>query len=139
VRAHRSFFTTAPFVTVECRGKGIGDTVSVEDGSARVTVLVQAAPWVSVSAVTVFVNGVASEQWVVPASTSVIRLRRDLDVPLAGDTFVVVRAEGDEPLWPSVGDLTQFRVLPFALTNPLFIDADGNGRYDAPLKSRWRR
>jgi hypothetical protein len=34
---------------------------------------------------------------------------------------------------PVVGDLTSLRVPPFALTNPVFVDADGDRRY-APLR-----
>jgi hypothetical protein len=46
---------------------------------------------------------------------------------------VVVRVDGDQPLAPIVGDLTRFDVRPFALTNPIFFDVDGNGKYDAPF------
>jgi hypothetical protein len=53
---------------------------------------------------------------------------------LARDAWVVVRVDGDKPLAPVVGDLKRFDVRPLALTNPVFLDVDGNGQYDPPLK-----
>jgi hypothetical protein len=44
----------------------------------------------------------------------------------------VVRVDGDEPLAPVVGDRNRFDVRPLALTNPVFLDVDGNGKYDPP-------
>ena len=50
------------------------------------------------------------------------------------DDYLVVRVDGDRPLAPIVGDLIRFDVRPMALTNPIFFDVDGNGRFDAPQK-----
>jgi len=46
---------------------------------------------------------------------------------------VVVRVEGDKPLTPLVGDRKTFTAYPFALTNPVFLDADGDGKYKGAL------
>jgi len=46
----------------------------------------------------------------------------------------VVRVDGNKPLTPVVGDGKRFTVYPLALTNPVFLDADGDGRYLAHLK-----
>ncbi len=39
-----------------------------------------------------------------------------------------------QPLAPVVGDRLRFDVRPIALTNPVFLDVDGNGKYDPPEK-----
>lgn len=83
------------------------------------------------------------------------RIETDVDVPLTveTDTWVVVLVRGTDgisrPIWPmnpqdlepgsnaTLDDLTDGNLgeggnTALAFTNPLFIDADGNGRFDAP-------
>jgi hypothetical protein len=49
------------------------------------------------------------------------------------DSYAVVRVEGDHSLAPVVGGGTGVKVTPFALTNPIFLDTNGNGKYDPVL------
>ncbi|HEV8320818.1 MAG TPA: CehA/McbA family metallohydrolase [Myxococcota bacterium] len=161
VKARHSFFTTAPFVRVTAVGAGgvgvvaaagappatggIGDVVFAAGGKARLSVEVDAAPWVSVGLVRVYVGGKEAKRWTLKPSTAVVRLLDGFDVKVKRDSFVVVRVDGDKPLAPVVGGRADgptpksfgeegrpFEVLPFAMTNPVFIDVDGNGKYDAP-------
>jgi hypothetical protein len=134
VKAHRSFFTTAPFVRLTVDGGSLGDLVPAPGGHARAEIEVQAAPWVSVSSVTLYVNGVETKRWTVKPSTDTVRFHDALDVTVPRDGWVVARVDGDKPLAPVVGDWQHFDVRPLALTNPVFLDVDGNGRYDAPTK-----
>jgi hypothetical protein len=53
---------------------------------------------------------------------------------VARDGWLVVRVDGNEPLAPVVGDRKRFDVRPLAVTNPVFLDVDGNGKYDPPEK-----
>jgi hypothetical protein len=133
VKAHHSFFTTAPFIDVRVHGAGPGDVAAAAGGHARVEVTVQAAPWVSLSMVRIYLNGVEDQRATVPPSTDVVRFRGQFDVTTKQDGWVVVRADGDRPLAPIVGDERHFDVRPLAVTNPVLLDVDGNGRYDAPI------
>lgn len=54
---------------------------------------------------------------------------RNFDVVTPTDGYLVVRVEGAKPLTPAVGDRKTFTAYPFALTNPVFLDVDGDGRY----------
>src|SRR5205814_925530 len=63
VRAHRSFFTTAPFVELRVDGTGIGDVANARSGKVTAEVTVQAAPWVSVSTVTLIQSGREVKRW----------------------------------------------------------------------------
>jgi len=55
--------------------------------------------------------------------------RAKLPLVFATDSFVTVEAEGPaERLYRDA--LSGF--TPFAFTNAIFVDADGNGRFDAP-------
>jgi hypothetical protein len=78
------------------------------------------------------VNGAEAKRWDVGASTERIRFREVFDVTVQRDAYVVVRVDGDRPLAPVVGDTRRFEVRPLALTNPVFLDVDGNGQYDSP-------
>ena len=136
VRGHHSFFTTAPFVRLTVGSASYGDLVRVGAGqkSVKAHLEVQAAPWVTVSSITVYLGGHEVRRIPVPISSDVVRFVGDLDVPLVRDDYLVVRVDGDKPLAPIVGDLIRFDVRPMALTNPIFFDVDGNGRFDAPQK-----
>ena len=63
-----------------------------------------------------------------------MRFHEKLEVTTAGDGYLVVRVDGTKPLTPVVGDGKVFTVYPLALTNPIFLDTDGDGRYRANLK-----
>jgi len=136
VKKHRTFFTTAPFVKLRANGVELGEVADARGGKVRVEIEVQAAPWVSVSTATLYHSGREVKKWTVPPSTDVVRLRDAIDLPVTADSWIVARVDGDKPLAPVVGDRKRFDVRPLALTNPIFLDHDGNGQFDAPLKGK---
>jgi hypothetical protein len=69
----------------------------------------------------------------VPLTNDVVRFKNYFDLTSRQDGWIVVRVDGDKPLAPVVGDFRHFDVRPLALSNPIFLDVDGNGRYDAPI------
>ena len=82
-----------------------------------------------------YVDGHEAHRWKVAKSSAVVRLTRDASRCTCRATrWVVVRVDGDEPMAPVVGDRKRFDVRPLALTNPVFLDVDGNGKYDPPEK-----
>lgn len=129
VKGLRSFLTTAPFVKLSVGGAGMGETAAAPGGKARVEVSVQAAPWVSVATVVVYLDGAEVRRFRVPEGTAVERFTAAFDVTLERDGFVVAKVEGDRPLFPVVGGTEKFKVRPFALTNPVFVDVNGDRRY----------
>ncbi len=133
LRVHHAFFTTGPFVSLEAAGGTIGDLVPARGGKALVDITVQAAPWIAVNRVLVYLNGVETKRWIVPASESVVRFHESFEVTTPRDGYVVVRVDGDKSLAPVVGDRKTFTAYPFALTNPVFLDVDGDGKYRAGL------
>ncbi len=133
VKAERCFFTTGPFVRIDIAGGQEGDTVEAPNGHVPGLIKVQAAPWIDVTSVTLYVNGHAEKRWDVPASRAVNRFTTHFDSSVDRDAYFVVRVQGKRPLTPVVGEPGGWRVVPMALTNPVYVDVDGNGRYDAPL------
>jgi hypothetical protein len=132
IRAHRCFFTTGPFVSLRVGSSNLGDLVSVEGGRVPVELTVQAAPWVSVSRVALYLGRSVVRRWELRPSREKTRLQAHVELPVAEDDYVVVRVDGDQSLYPIVGDTSGFVVYPMALTNPIFLDANHNGRFDPP-------
>ncbi len=129
VKGHHSFFTTAPFVRLTANGGDLGDLVRAPGGKVHVELSVEAAPWVTVSVVTLYLNGQDYKKWQVPRSTQVMRLRTKLELQLPRDAYLVARVDGDQPMAPVIGDRIRFDVRPLALTNPIFLDVDGDGAF----------
>ena len=130
IKAHRAFFTTGPFLALRVGGVEVGGLVTLPMGKARAAIEVRAAPWVSVSLVRLYVDGKEVQRWRVPPGT--VEFRGVAPLALKRDAFVVARADGDRPMSPVIGDRDRFIVYPLALTNPVFVDVDGNGRWDPP-------
>jgi hypothetical protein len=101
----------------------VGDLFAGSSGELQVRV--RAAPWVPVSKARVYVN--AELEWEGPVTAG----GKELRVPLSfdGDSFVVVEVEGEpDEVFSAIAP--EFRS--FAFTNPLFVDAEGDGRWVAP-------
>ena len=133
VKAHHAFFTTGPIVDFRVNKAGIGDLAQAHAGLATAEIRVRAAPWVAVSRVILYVGGVEVKRWTVPKSGDVVRFNDSYEIEALRDTYAVVRVEGDGSLAPVVGGGTAATVHPFALTNPVFIDTNGNGTCDAAI------
>ncbi len=131
VKDGRSFFTTGPFVTVTINGYALGDTAPAHRGKIALAIKIQAPTWMDVSRLTVIVDGKAALRQDLPATGDVVRLDKVVTVPVLHDGFVIVRVDGTRPMSPWVGD-DHFKVYPMAVTNPIWIDADGDGRCLTP-------
>jgi hypothetical protein len=133
VKAHHAYFTTGPIVEFTIGTTGIGDLAKAPGGKAKADIKVRAAPWVSTSRVIVYVAGQEVKRWDVAKGEQVERFHETFDIAVKTDTYAVVRVEGDKPLSPVVGGGQGVSVTPFALTNPIFLDANANGTYDPVL------
>jgi len=118
LKAGESYVTTGPIldVTVEPPSPG--------SATARLMAQVRTAPWVDASTFRIFLNGQLIDEREVPDSGSI-----ELDLDLQGDSFVIVEVEG-EPGDVYTSLLPEF--VPFAHTNPFFLDADGDRRWTPP-------
>lgn len=134
IKAGHSYFTTGPIVEATIAGKTYGDTVRVppvaDGGDPRVAlhVVVRAANWIIPTQLTVIGpgNAVLATQPIAPGSQPV-RLDTTLTLPVHRDGYVILRVDGDHALAPNVGDAGSFVVYPIAVTNPIWLDRDGDG------------
>ena len=126
LRSGRAYGTTGPLLEVHLEGDGVevglGGLFPGRAGVLRVAV--NAASWVPLGEWRAFVNGELVHRAPIAAGDQV-----ELPLAFARDAFVTVEVEGPaEGLYAEA--LPGF--VPFAFTNPIFVDVDGNGLFDAP-------
>jgi hypothetical protein len=128
IRAGRVVGTSGPILDAHVGDAPIGDTHQGREGAIRIDVA--AAPWVPVRRVRAFVNGVLAHETDASNGVTVWFPHR-----FDADAFVTVEAEGaaaPDSLYAE--RLPGF--TPFAFTNPIFVDADGDGAWSPPAGVR---
>jgi hypothetical protein len=140
LKSGRSFITNGPVIELTVNDRHLpGDTLTAIDGEVEIHFEARTAPWILIDEARVYVNREIVRVLPVAASRrSVRRLVGDLRLELEDDAFIVVEVMGAGSLYPVVqlrswNGLQADAVTPYALTNPVFVDVDGNGRFDPPL------
>jgi hypothetical protein len=122
VREGRCYGTTGPLLEVTLGAAGIGDWFLGREGRLRLEV--RAAPWVPVQQARVYLDGRLVRSEPIAAGG-----RLELPLRFERDGFLTVEVEG-------VADATYAALLPkftpFAFSNPIFVDADGDGTWTPP-------
>jgi hypothetical protein len=135
---HEALVTNGPFVRVSVGGRGMGQLAVAPKGRARLDVEIEAAPWVDVRRLEIFVDGERRGKPIeIPASRAQVRYRGAIDLHVAEDAYVIVLVRGEQPLDPVVSRRAGLPpTLPLAITNPIFLDRDLDGKYTAPKAPR---
>lgn len=144
------------FLLAKVAGVGLGGVVSAAGQSeVMLEVELRVAPWIEFDRIVVYRSGERVAVKEIERSGDVYAT--EIAVPISGDGFLVVEAEGDQNLFPSLypneippllldeaitavgGSIGLGRspdalypeliapVRPRAVTNPIFVDADGDG------------
>ena len=144
IREGRTFGTNGPLITVfTANGGRMGDLVAAPGGGVVVELGVAAAPWVPVEEVRLLASGEVVRRYGAAdlAADAVVRLRSRVELVLEEDAFITLEAgvplDVDLQSWAVArGGVYATTIapgfVPTAFTNPVFIDVDGNGRFDAP-------
>jgi hypothetical protein len=152
VRARHVIATTGPFLTLRAGTEAEGALVKPTAGQVAVSLRLQAASWVKVDVVRLLVDGRVVKTWNVPVTDGVPASLFEIDderVTVTADAAITAEAEGKTPLppWmvgefllaPNLVDLcgnpAQPGMIPFAITNPLFVDFDGDGAFRAAMSA----
>ena len=137
--------TNGPFVTIRVGDVEQGGLATLPKQGATLRIHVERAPWIDVNELLVRVGSVVQTLPLIGKPGPSGALIDDVEVSLqrpgpsagplahglralvADDTFIVVEVRGQKPLEPVLtGEPSQ--ILPFAMTAPLWIDADGDGQ-----------
>jgi hypothetical protein len=137
----QSFATNGPLIEFKVNNKYTsGDTLTATNKKVDVSVKVWSAPWIAVDEVRLIVNG--ERRIILPVRTEKETIQKFEEPPLGltleKDSYIIVEVLGKESLFPvlqraSWSGFSVNATLPYALTNPVFIDIDGNGKFDPPL------
>ncbi len=140
-RNGRLIMSNGPFLEVEARSTGEqpasalpGEDLSVNNGEVELTISVQTANWCDVDRVIVLVNGKASSEvtWTREANPDMfkqetLKFRHTVKTKLGADAhIVVITGHSTQTLGDVVGP-DWGRQHPAAVSNPIFIDVDGDG------------
>jgi len=140
-----SFVTNGPLIALKVNSvQAPGRLVRATGGKVDIGLRVWGASWVDVDEVRLIANG--ERQIIFPVhenKASIEKFAREISLTLAKDTYLCVEAVGRKTLFPvlqepSESGLFKDGTIPYALTNPIFVDVDGNGRFDPPLPEKVR-
>ena len=134
LRARRSFVSCGPFVRFATEaGEPTGTLVAAEAGRVSFAVRVEAPSWIAVDRVRVLENGapvadIDVTTWERPVGLPAgVRFDALLSAEPTADAWYVVEVVGSGTLWPlEPGD------APYAMTNAIEVDADGDGQWEPP-------
>lgn len=141
IRAKRVYTTYGPIVDFAVNGVPMGGDASTipsteharDAGWVDVDMRVRVPTWIDCDRVMIVVNGEIVKTIDVSDQTGVVRLETTERLRLDGDSWVSLLVEGDDPLDPIVH--TQGRpIYPWAVINPVWVDADNDGRWIAPVE-----
>ncbi|MEF8787563.1 MAG: hypothetical protein V5A84_00705 [Planctomycetota bacterium] len=121
-----AFVSNGPFIRATVNDRPIGSLQTTEN-ALTVRLTVSAPRWVDLSTVTIYRNGREARRFDVGSASGVTRLEKTVELEPDGDCWLVIAASGDSgmrPVYPGSGEQA---VLPFAVTNPFWIDGDGDG------------
>ncbi len=140
IKKGHSFVSNGPVVDFRINEEHIpGDSLTAGEGMVNIFLKVESAPWISVDEVRLIVNGRRKIIFPVQkAGDSVTKFAEKVSLPLAEDSYIAAEVLGRKSLFPvhqarARYGLSQNATLPYALTNPIFVDVDGNGKFDPPL------
>jgi len=143
IREGRLFTTNGPLIAAfRANDARMGETAVAVDGRVRVQLAVAAAPWVPVDEVRLLVNGeVVRTYRDLVAAEKVMRLLRTEELDLERDAFLTLEAgaplDADPARWCAErGGVYASLIAPGfvaqALSNPIYVDVDGDGRFASP-------
>ncbi|MGM0574854.1 MAG: CehA/McbA family metallohydrolase [Myxococcota bacterium] len=135
VRDRKLFVSCGPFVefeAVDAEGEvlaGLGDRAAVDaDGQIAFRVRVQAPTWMKIDEARLWENGEVVDVIDVSAPADpIVRLDTVLEVTPPADAWYALEVRGHGNMRPMT-----FSGPPYALTNPIEVDADGDDAWIAP-------
>ena len=136
-----SFASNGPIIDVKVNDTfKCGDTLTDKDGNVELEVRVQSASWIAVDAVRLIINGKRKLGFPIQQKNpGALDFAKNIQLNIKEDSYIVVEILGKKSLYPVMqatarNGLSSNAILPYALTNPIFIDVDGNGKFDPPIK-----
>ncbi len=137
IRGGQVSATTGPFVRMTADGQPMGSTIAALDGVVDIHLDIQSASWIPIDRIRIIKNGDVAATLEVPREENgPTRLRPRFHIPVERDCWIAAIVDGQSDLSPYI--IEQSRpILPIAIANPIYIDADDDGVWTPP--SQWAR
>jgi hypothetical protein len=150
LRNRRTVLTTGPFATLVIGESSEGERLTPAKEPVKAVIRVQAANWVDVTRVRFLQDGKAIREWTIDRKPMIEfdETFEHLIVPgaLTKDAFFNVEVDGQQPLVSHLAGVYPYLTgyglekcpplpgqppgaVPFAVTAPIFVDADRDGRF----------
>ena len=117
----------------------MGQLAPAPRGRARLDVEIEAAPWIDVRRLELFINGSRRGKPIdVPPSAKVQRYKGSIDLRSSATPTSSWWCAGMRSVPVLPGSPTQAAPTALAITNPIYLDRDGDGKWtppNAPIKS----
>lgn len=128
----RALMSAGAFARVEINGlAGLGELVTDTDGAVDLELRIQAIPEIDVTHFLVFLNCDEALKLPTTKPDGLVKYEGTLSIPVLEDAHIVVAGFGVNRLPRGLSSFNPAGIPRF-LTNPVFADADGNGRFDPP-------
>jgi hypothetical protein len=131
IQGGRALVSAGAFARVSIGGKTLGDTVTVAGGKADVEIEVQGIPQIDVQRIVVWANCDEVASVAASAPDGVVKFKGKVSVVLPKDAHVTVGAFGKNPM-PRGFDAAKADRCPRVVTNPIYVDTDGDGKWTPP-------
>lgn len=139
------FITNGPMIEFTINDQAPGSLITDTDGKVDCHLIVRAAPWVPVSYVEIKIDGVFLRRIILAPSRDIMRFPRteekmadaNFEVNVRKDSIISIEVvgKGRNSLHPVVSAFPSGEEpMALAFTAPIFIDFDGNGKYDPPVE-----
>ena len=128
--AHRAIVTNGPFIEFSIDGESIGGFVTGKIGfDVELEIAIYAPTWMDVDYLKVISNhGEVLHQETIGAKGTTLRYNETVTVNVGADSWFIIETGHTSaklgPVFPGTGV--------FAMTNPIWVDVDGNGVFDEP-------
>ncbi len=123
--------SAGPFVTIRAGDHRMGELVQAEAGTLDVEVEVQAPSWIGTDRLILFVDGTPKIEVPLPRR-GVVRYHATHRITCARDCFVTAFVDSKQSFEPVITVRPDMDPYPIAVTNPIYLDVDGDGRYSPP-------
>ena len=121
--------SAGPVVTIRSGETKMGGLTRARRGRVPVHIRVQAAGWVATDRLIVRVDGRPFRTIDLKRNKGAVRYDGGITVKCKTDCFIVAEVEADASLEPVIKNRPGMRPTPVGLTNPIYVDVDGDGRY----------
>jgi hypothetical protein len=135
VRAYvegRAQVSAGAFIEAGVGDAGVGDLVAAVEGGVTLDIQVQALPEIELSHVIVFADCDAVVKLPIGPGEGARRFQAEVPVEFARDGWLAVAVMGSEPMPRALDAQYDAARVPRALTNAIFVDADGDGEWTPP-------